>query len=51
MAALQDEISAWFVPSWNSYFGVVNDMADMLGAGRVISFNVLPVSCKRFTSF
>jgi len=32
MAALQDEMNAWFVPSWNSYFGVVKDMTDMLGA-------------------
>jgi len=45
MAAPQDEINAWFVPSWNNYFGVGEDMTDMLGAGRLISFNILPVSC------
>jgi hypothetical protein len=28
MAALQDEMNPWFVPSWNSYFGIVKDMTD-----------------------
>jgi len=38
MAALQDEINAWFVPSWNNYFGVVKYMTDMLADWLVLIY-------------